>query len=347
MMIKQFPKYELLSKEKTEEMLKVFKGERTGWVLVGPNKYFFPYKYTDQGSSFYNFKARPDDTWVMSYPRSGTTMTQELVWLLSNNLDFDTARAELLAKRFSFLEFSMFNHPEVTSEFLEINKGDEAKQQLCREIAKPGYEVIAANPSPRFIKSHFPFSLLPDIIDVGCKVVYVARNPKDVAVSWYHLNRSMKTQGFTGDFAMFWSYFKNDLTPWSPYWAHLKEAWALKDHPNFLFLFYEDMTRDFRKIIKQVATFLGKTYTDEQIDKVADYLNIENFKNNPMVNQNDLKACGIMQAQNFVRKGGSGGWKEHFTKELNEEANKWIEENLKDTDLRFSTKFSTLANIDV
>lgn len=29
--------------------------------------------------------------------------------------------------------------------------------------------------------------------------------------------------------------------PWSPYWAHLKEAWALKDHPNLLFLFYEDM----------------------------------------------------------------------------------------------------------
>lgn len=102
--------------------------------------------------------------------------------------------------------------------------------------------------------------------------------------------------------------------------------------------------QDFRKIIKQVATFLAKTYTDEQIDKVADYLNIKNFKNNPMVNLSDLKACGILQTQNYVRKGGSGRWKEYFTKEMNEEANNWIEENLRDTDPRFST--TILANID-
>ena len=28
---------------------------------------------------------------------------------------------------------------------------------------------------------------------------------------------------------------------WSPYWEHLKEAWARKDHPNLLFLFYEEL----------------------------------------------------------------------------------------------------------
>ena len=29
--------------------------------------------------------------------------------------------------------------------------------------------------------------------------------------------------------------------PWSPYWKHLKEAWENRDHPNLLFLFYEDL----------------------------------------------------------------------------------------------------------
>ncbi|XP_077254649.1 sulfotransferase 1E1 isoform X1 [Temnothorax americanus] len=333
-MAREPPKYELLPEEKTREMLKLFKGERTGFVLVGPKKYFFPFRYIEQGAGFYNFEARPDDTWILSHPRSGTTVTSELIWLLANNLNFDLARKRLLTERFSFLEFSMFNHPEVTREFLSMNKENIAKQELCLEIAKPGYEVIAKMPSPRFIKSHFPFSMLPGLLDVGCKVVYVARNPKDVATSWYHLNCAIKTQGYIGDFATFWDYFENSLTPWSPYWAHLKEAWALRNNKNLLFMFYEEMTHDFPKAIKKVAKFLNKTYTDEEVSKVVDYLDIKNFRNNPMVNYSELKACGIIAEESFVRKGGTN-WKNIFTTEINAKADKWIEENLIDTDLRF------------
>ncbi|XP_032675693.1 sulfotransferase 1C4-like [Odontomachus brunneus] len=334
-MARQSPKYEFLPEKMTRKMLTMFDGERTGWVQVSSQKWFFPYRYVEQGAEFYNFKIRPDDTWVLSYPRSGTTWTQELVWLLSNNLDFETSMKTFLSERFPFLEFSLFNHPELTREFLEMNKGNAEKEQLCRQIAKPGYEVVASMPSPRFIKSHFPFSLLPGILNVGCKIVYVARNPKDVAVSWYHLNMEIKTQGYLGDFATFWDYFENDLTPWSPYWTHLKEAWALKDHPNLLFIFYEDMQLDFLKVIKKVAKFLGKTYTDEELNKVADYLNIKNFRNNPMVNGSELKDCGIIKSGNFIRKGSSGGWRDFFTPEITARADKWIEANLKNTDLHF------------
>lgn len=44
------------------------------------------------------------------------------------------------------------------------------------------------------------------------KVVYVARNPKDVATSWYHLNCEFMTQGYVGDFPTFWDYFENNLS---------------------------------------------------------------------------------------------------------------------------------------
>lgn len=64
----------------------------------------------------------------------------------------------------------MFNHPEVTREFLELNKGDKNKEKLCKKIAQPGYDILEKIPSKRFIKSHFPFSLLPNILESGCKV---------------------------------------------------------------------------------------------------------------------------------------------------------------------------------
>lgn len=42
-------------------------------------------------------------------------------------------------------------------------------------------------------------------------MIYLARNPKDVAVSFFHLNRLIRTQGYNGDFQTYWNYFQNDL----------------------------------------------------------------------------------------------------------------------------------------
>ncbi|XP_044584136.1 sulfotransferase 1E1-like [Cotesia glomerata] len=329
------PKYKLLDKKKTKEMLEKFTGERTGWVQVGEKKWFFPHRYIEQQENFHHFKARVDDTWVITYPRSGTTWTQELVWLLSNNLDFDRAKKEYLADRFPFLEFSMFNHPDVTKELLKLNENDPEKQELCKKIAIPGYEVLNAMPSPRFIKSHFPLSLLPGILDVGCKIIYVARNPKDVAVSWYHLNQAIKTQGYKGNFEEFWNYFQDDLTPWSPYWEHLKEAWAQRHHPNLLFIFYEEMQQNFSQTAYKVAEFLGKSYSEKEMCKLSDYLNIKNFRNNPMVNSSQLRDCQIIADGGFVRNGQSGVWSNTFTPQLEAKADAWIKKNLQDTDLVF------------
>lgn len=70
-MCEKMPNFKLLNAELTKQMLKDFNGERTGWVQVGDKKWFFPHRYTEQGEHFYKFKSRPNDTWVLSYPRSG------------------------------------------------------------------------------------------------------------------------------------------------------------------------------------------------------------------------------------------------------------------------------------
>lgn len=78
--------------------------------------------------------------------------------------EFINAAANIISR------FSMFNHSEVTRELIKMNEGDKHKVEFCKKIAEPGYEVLAKLPSKRFIKSHFPFSLLPNILDSGCKV---------------------------------------------------------------------------------------------------------------------------------------------------------------------------------
>lgn len=85
-------------------LLLIFVGERTGFVQVGPKKYFFPSGYAKEASNYYNFKVREDDVWIVTFPRSGTTLTQELVWMVANDLNYKRALEEQLVDRFPFYE---------------------------------------------------------------------------------------------------------------------------------------------------------------------------------------------------------------------------------------------------
>ena len=64
------------------------------------------------GERIWNMKTKVDDIWIATYPKCGTTMTQELVWQMINlakggKLDNEMAK-DLLDFRVPFLERSMF-----------------------------------------------------------------------------------------------------------------------------------------------------------------------------------------------------------------------------------------------
>ena len=60
----KFPyEIKILDSNTTNELLKDYTGSPSGYVQVGPEKYFFPQKYQQEAEGYYNFEARPSDVW--------------------------------------------------------------------------------------------------------------------------------------------------------------------------------------------------------------------------------------------------------------------------------------------
>ncbi|GLV45842.1 Sulfotransferase 4 [Carabus blaptoides fortunei] len=334
-----FP-YEIVSvDEKTkDELLEDFTGERTSYVRVGPEKYIFPIKYAKEAQDYYNIEVKSDDIWIVTIPRSGTTLTQELVWLIGNDLNYKKAFNQPLSQRFPFLEFDIVAHDDVYDEILQENAQSETNKQMLETIFIEGWKLLPKMKSQRYIKTHFPFSLLPrDWKYKKCKTIYVARNPKNVAISYFYLCKLFRTLGYCGDFAKFWDYFEKDLLPWLPYWSHVKEAWKMRHEPHILFLFYEDIIRDMPGTIDKVAEFLGKTLTVYQKTELEAHLRFENFQKNTSVNFDNLRDLHVTNEDvpSFIRQGNKSKKEREYSPELNERVDKWIEENIKKTDIMF------------
>jgi hypothetical protein len=51
--------------------------------------------------------------------------------------------------------------------------------------------ALDALPSPRLLSTHMPPQLLPRrVAELGCRIVYLCREPKDVVVSlWHYMNK--------------------------------------------------------------------------------------------------------------------------------------------------------------
>nr|CAH0102989.1 unnamed protein product [Daphnia galeata] len=169
------------------------------------------------------------------------------------------------------------------------------------------------------------------------RVVYVARNPKDVIVSYYHHNKLFTFHDYKGDLEEFAQYLMDDETVYSPFFPHLLDAWSKRNHPNLHFMFFEDMKKDLRGEIVKVAAFLNQSPTDEQLDKITEHLRFDNFEKNESVN--NVTGKELMNSEGkFIRKGKTGDWKNHFSPELNNRIDEWIEKNLAGTDLKFVTE---------
>ncbi|XP_038215715.1 sulfotransferase 1E1-like [Zerene cesonia] len=323
--------------EKTVQEILSYTQKKKRYVYVGPNRYFYPDTYKTFGPQIYNFKVRPDDVFLLCYPRTGSTWTQEMIWLLNNNLDYEKAKSVDMDTRFPLIDYCLMLTQETEKDILD-KIDDDVKREFLKSILEPGVNKLQNAPSPRFIKSHLPLSLLPPNLLDTTKVVYLIRDPRDTIVSYYNIVKlSYLKPGV--EFRLFWNFLRRGLVTWSPIFPHLKEAWAKRHHPNMLFIYYEDLSRELAGSLKRMAEFYGKSYSEEQIQELCEHLKFDNFKRNDSVNQSKvLRDLGIIDEENgFIRKGKVGGWRDYFTGEMEEEVESWMKENLADTDFKFPT----------
>jgi hypothetical protein len=93
-----------------------------------------------------------------------------MVWQISHGVDLDEEGQVDLEVRSPFIELKM-----LFGDDYEVPPGVEPDVFKRKMEA---IETLNALPSPRVIKTHLPFSMLPPTLLDTCKVVYVARNSK-------------------------------------------------------------------------------------------------------------------------------------------------------------------------
>ena len=204
------------------------------------------------------FETRPDDIFVCTPPKCGTTWMQMIVALL------------------------VFQQPELPDRLSKLSPWMDM-------VTRPRTEVfadLAAQQHRRFIKTHTPLDGIPDVEEVT--YVVVGRDPRDVAISMdNHLAnldlatvaaaraRSAEIDGIeleplvpppppsADPVERFWRWVDSDADPTFTTHsllmtvAHLGGFWEARDRRDVVFFHYDDLLADLFGEMRRLADHLG------------------------------------------------------------------------------------------
>ncbi|KAI3739332.1 hypothetical protein L2E82_29735 [Cichorium intybus] len=248
------------------------------------------------------FQVHSTDIYLATQPKSGTTWLKALAFAIVNR------------KRYK--KSTLSTHP------LRSANPHKCVPFLETDIAKKTPTYLPEN-QPRLFGTHMPYIALPQSIhDSGCRIVYMCRNPKDVLVSLFHFGKKLSDRLRT-EMSMdeMLEVYTKGLTPYGPYWDHVKEYYkaSTEDPTRVLFLTYEDMKKDTANKLKQLAEFLGYPFTEEEeangaVEEIVRLCSFETLKE---VNQHGNFREGVPN-NTFFREGKVGGWNNELTKEMSQ-----------------------------
>lgn len=223
-----------------------------------------------------NLAVYPDDTFIVSYPRSGNTWTRFLV----ANLVF----------------------PSQPVTFANI-------ERLIPDCEAMSSRYVKRVARPRIIKSHEYFDPRYK------KVIYIVRDPRDVALSYYdfsrkyrHIEDSYPLTSFVSDFVA----GRLSSFDWGT-WAENVASWfyTRKGRPEFLLLRYEDMLGDTQSELAKVARFLNIEPTPDRLASAVERSSADRMRKLEASQGEQWVSTKNKRSDiPFVRTASSGLWKE-------------------------------------
>jgi hypothetical protein len=249
-----------------------------GWLRKGAQKASTFSGWLSLRSGRLAFVPRPDDVYLASYARSGTTWLQMILYQLTTdgNMDF-----EHITQRVPYFE---------------------------RALAQ-GRDLNGL-PSPRVFKTHLRYGELPK---GPYKRIYVARNGKDVLVSNYYFFRSHSP--FKGSFDEFFQKFMVGNVPPGSWFRHVAEWSAHAADANVLFLRYEDLVSDFSRTLERIAAFLERPVSQEKYASIAERSSFQFMKQHEgkFGFLQEVMLENGFTGEGFIRQGKSGTGKQYFS----------------------------------
>ncbi|XP_072107728.1 amine sulfotransferase-like [Mobula birostris] len=254
-----------------------------------------------------NYDVRDSDVFIVTYPKSGTIWMQTILAHIFMDEDLKTGECKPTYREAPWLEISV------------------------KEI------ITDDRPSPRLFVTHLPYELIPKALKKKMgKVIYVYRNPKDVAVSFYYFHKFANYLETPENFGAFLQKFLKGQVDYDSWFNHVKNWYNHREEFNIIFQSYEEMTQDLKTAVIKFCKFLERPLDDGSINIIVEHSTFKNMKKNPKLN---YERAGFPifdpSVPGFMRKGIVGDWKTHFTVAQNEMFTKIFQEKMEDVPLKF------------
>lgn len=223
------------------------------------------------------FGERDDDIYIVTYPKSGTTLTQMLLYQMTTDGNMN------------------FNHIYEVSPWLS---NDAFKRKPIKIV-----------PSPRIIKSHNQYKKFDKY--VKGRFIYVYRDVCDVVVSQYHQRKNYGKPDL--DFDKFFGSFIKDK---KMNWFTFNRDWLVnKNKLNILYLKYEDLTTDLDSCIMKISQFLELDPKSINMKRVHERCSFKYMKKHEdKFGEQPVEKPEFVYNQ-FIREGKSGSGKQKLSTE--------------------------------